>query len=138
MSVARRPNLFLVGSMKSGTTSLHRHLARHPQIFMTMDPKEPIYFLTREQLLDVLPGVEKRGFWRGEDTYLALFEGAGHHPIIGEASANYARLNRVQGVPERVAAFNPEARILFIARDPIEHTISHYWYMVQHLSLIHI
>jgi hypothetical protein len=40
-------------------------------------------------------------------------------------------LNRVQGVPERVAEFSPDARILFIARDPIERTISHYWYMVR-------
>jgi len=134
MSAVPRPNFFLVGSMKSGTTSLHRYLDRHPQIFMTVDPKEPTYFLTREQLLDVLPGVEKRGFWRSEDAYLALFEQADRHPVIGEASANYARLNRVQGVPERIAAFNPDAHILFVARDPIERTISHYWYMVQHFE----
>ena len=131
MSETPRPNFFLVGSMKSGTTSLHRYLLAHPQIFMTEDPKEPTYFLEREQLLDVLPGVEKRGFWRSEEAYLALFEAAGGRAVIGEASANYARLNRVQGVPERVAAFNPDARILFIARDPIERTISHYWYMVR-------
>ncbi|MEQ9639015.1 MAG: sulfotransferase [Alphaproteobacteria bacterium] len=131
MSAAPRPNFFVVGSMKSGTTSLHRYLVRHPQIFMTENPKEPTYFLEREQLLDVLPGVEKLGFWRGEQNYLDLFAGAGDCPVIGEASANYARLNRVQGVPERVADFSPDARILFIARDPVERTISHYWYMVR-------
>ena len=134
MSVVPRPNFFLVGSMKSGTTSLHRYLSSHPQIFMTVDPKEPTYFLEREQLLDVLPGVEKRGFWRSEAAYLQLFKGANRHLVVGEASANYARLNRVQGVPERVAGFSPDARILFVARDPIERTISHYWYMVQHFG----
>ena len=126
-----KPNFFLVGSMKSGTTTLHRYLATHPEIFMTEDPKEPSFFLEREQLLDVLPGLEKRGIWRSEDAYLELFEGAGSCPVIGEASANYARLNRVSGVPKRVAEFNPDARILFIARDPVERTISHYWYMVR-------
>ncbi|MGI9502936.1 MAG: sulfotransferase [Geminicoccaceae bacterium] len=134
MPVAPRPNFFLVGSMKSGTTSLHRYLLSHPQIFMTSDPKEPTYFLEREQLLDVLPGVEKRGFWRSETAYLDLFNEADQQLVIGEASANYARLNRVPGVPERVAAFSPDARILFVARDPIERTISHYWYMVQHFE----
>ena len=134
MPVAPRPNFFLVGSMKSGTTSLHRYLLSHPQIFMTSDPKEPTYFLEREQLLDVLPGVEKRGFWRSETAYLDLFKEADRQLVIGEASANYARLNRVSGVPERVAAFSPDARILFVARDPIERTISHYWYMVQHFE----
>lgn len=43
-----RPNLFLVGAMKCGTTSLHNYLAEHPQIFMTKDPwKEPAYFVDR-------------------------------------------------------------------------------------------
>jgi hypothetical protein len=127
----RKPNLFVVGSMKAGTTSLARYLGTHPEIFMTSDPKEPTYFLTRDQLLDVLPGVEKRGFWRGEEHYLKLFEAAGDRPVIGEASANYARLPRVKGVPERIHAFNPNARILFILRDPVARTISHYWYMVR-------
>lgn len=134
MSLAPRPNFFLVGSMKSGTTSLHRYLREHPEIFMTSDPKEPTYFLEREQLLDVLPGIEKHGYWRSEAAYLNLFKAADRQPVIGEASANYARLNRVQGVPARIAAFNPDARILFVARDPIERTISHYWYMVQHFG----
>jgi len=134
MSGVPRPNFFLVGSMKSGTTSLHRYLQGHPEIFMTVDPKEPTYFLEREQLLDVLPGVEKRGFWRSEGAYLDLFKGVDQQVVIGEASANYARLNRVQGVPERIAQFSPDARILFVARDPIERTISHYWYMVQHFE----
>jgi len=125
------PNLFVVGIMKAGTTSLARHLGAHPEIFMTTDPKEPTYFLTREQLLDVLPGVEKRGFWRGEGRYLKLFKAAEHFPIRGEASANYARLNRVTDVAERIARFNPAARIIVIMRDPVERTISHYWYMVR-------
>jgi len=117
--------------MKSGTTSLHRYLVTHPRIFLTQEPKEPSYFIEREQLLDVLPGVERRGFWRSEDAYLKLFEGAEGYPVVGEASANYARLNRVTGVAERVAEFARDARVLFIARDPIERTISHYWYMVR-------
>lgn len=120
--------------MKSGTTSLHRYLMAHPEIFMTADPKEPTYFLEREQLLDVLPRLERRGFWRSEHAYLELFKGAERYAVIGEASANYARLNRVRGVPARIAAFSPEARILFIARDPVERTISHYWYMVRYFG----
>jgi len=131
MAESPRPNLFIAGIMKAGTTSLQRYLLTHPQIFMTSDPKEPTYFLTREQLLDVLPGVEKRGFWRGEEFYLKLFEEAGDRPVIGEASANYARLPRVQGVAERIAQFNPGARIVLIMRDPVERSISHYWYMVR-------
>jgi len=37
----------------------------------------------------------------------------------------------VQGVAERIAKFNPGARIVLIMRDPVERSISHYWYMVR-------
>ena len=41
-----RPNLFLVGAMKAGTTSLHNYLDAHPEVFMTPDPwKETQYFV---------------------------------------------------------------------------------------------
>jgi len=43
-----RPNLFVIGAMKSGTTSLHSYLAAHPQVFMST-PKEPRFF-TKENV----------------------------------------------------------------------------------------
>ena len=130
MRSSPRPNLFLVGAMKSGSSTLTRHLRAHPSIFMARKPKEPSYFVEREQLRQVYPAIEKMGFWKSEEAYLQLFADAGPRPIIGEASQNYARLPRVTGVAERIARFNPRARILYIMRHPIKRTISHYWYMV--------
>ena len=43
-----RPNFFIIGAMKSGTTSLHSYLNDHPDIFMC-HPKEPSYFVERSQ-----------------------------------------------------------------------------------------
>src|SRR5688572_9882279 len=37
------PNLFIIGAMKAGTSSLHEYLHQHPQIFMSRF-KEPQYF----------------------------------------------------------------------------------------------
>jgi Sulfotransferase family len=116
--------------MKSGSSTLTKHLRAHPSIFMARKPKEPSYFVERETLREVYPAIEKMGFWKSEKRYLELFADAGDCPVIGEASQNYARLSRVTGVAERIARFNPEARILYIMRDPVERTISHYWYMV--------
>ncbi len=116
--------------MKSGSSSLTRHLRAHPSIFMARKPKEPSYFVERQQLLQVYPAIEKMGFWKSEESYLRLFADAGDRPIVGEASQNYARLSRVTGVAERIARFCPEARILYIMRHPVKRTISHYWYMV--------
>jgi hypothetical protein len=42
-----KPNLFIVGAAKSGTTSLHNYLNQHPDIFMC-NPKEPHYLINKE------------------------------------------------------------------------------------------
>ena len=125
---AVRPNLFIVGAMKSGTSSLHRYLGEHPEVFMC-EPKEPSYFVKREQLK--WPAIEKYGFWRGEEIYLRLFAAAGNATVIGESSTLYTKAPGISGVPDRIAAFNPNARIIYLMRDPVERTLSHYWHMVR-------
>jgi hypothetical protein len=123
-----RPNLFLIGAMKSATGTLHRHLKQHPDIFMC-EPKEPCYFVERSQLN--WPFIEALGLWRGESYYLQLFEAAGDAEVVGESSTMYAKLPQITGVPQRIAAFNPDARFLYIMRDPIERAVSHYWHAVR-------
>jgi hypothetical protein len=59
--------------MKSGTTSLHQYLARHPRIFMP-EPKEQGYF------------VEELNWSQSKAWYLRLFEASGDAQIIGESS----------------------------------------------------
>ncbi len=104
--------------MKSGTTSLHAYLGSHPQIFMCPE-KEPEFFA-------------KETVWsRGEDWYLKLFAAAESESVIGESSTVYSRIPHFPGVPERIAKFNPEARFIYIMRDPIERTISQYWFLVR-------
>lgn len=88
--------------------------------------------MSGDQLKEVYPSIWEMGYWKSEERYLSLFEDAKGYPVVGEASQNYARLPRVTGVPERIAKFNPDARFLYIIRDPIKRTISHYWYMVDH------
>jgi hypothetical protein len=116
--------------MKSGTSTLHALLGEHPQIFMS-EPKEPCYFIELEALESpAREVVEKWGFWRSEERYLELFRDAGGAPVVGESSTNYSKRPRMPGAPERIAAFAPAARILYIMRDPVERTISHYWHAV--------
>lgn len=112
-----KPNLFIIGAMKSGTTSLHNYLNYHPDIFMC-EPKEPEYF------------VEELNYSKGEDWYLSQFASAGRAKYIGESSTGYTKLPVYKGVPEKIKAFNPDAKFIYIMRDPIERIISHYWYSV--------
>lgn len=125
-----RPNLFLIGAMKSGTTTLHELLARHPQISMS-EPKEPCYFVQPSQLEAVWPEMWRKGFWKSEAAYLALFADKPGVQMIGESSTDYTKRPLIDGVVERIAAYNPQARFVYIMRDPVERTISHYWHMVE-------
>src|SRR6476646_6276197 len=65
-----RPNLFIVGAPKAGTTSLYEYIAGHPQVYMSPF-KEPMYFCP-----DVHPFRERHPFLYGEDEarYLELFD----------------------------------------------------------------
>jgi hypothetical protein len=116
--------------MKSGTTTLHELLARHPELSMS-EPKEPCYFVAPDELATLWPEMWRRGFWKSEAAYLALFADKPRARYFGESSTDYTKRPRISGVPERIASFSPEARFIYIMRDPIERTISHYWHMVE-------
>jgi Sulfotransferase domain len=116
-SMPIKPNLFIIGSMKSGTTFLWSLLASHPSIFVSR-PKEPSYFVDPIQLRELLPW-----FW---------MQGARDAKIVGEASVYYTHLPLASGVAERISQFNPDARLIYVMRDPIARTISHYWHRVRY------
>jgi hypothetical protein len=126
-----KPNLFLIGAMKSGTTYLCKLLDSHPAIFMCQ-PEEPSYFVDAKQLKKLWPYMWEQGFWRSEDNYLRLFEATGDATILGEASTSYTKRPMVSGVAEKLHRFNPDARLIYLTRDPVERTISHYWHMVRY------
>jgi hypothetical protein len=82
-----------------------------------------------------------QGYWRSQEQYLELFRAAKSATILGEASTNYTKLPLVSGVPEKLHQFNPDARLVYVMRDPIRRTISHYWHSVrynaEYRSLLH-
>lgn len=125
-----RPNVFLLGAMKSGTTYLSEALAAHPAIYMST-PKEPCHFVDPEALRKIWPAAWQAGYWRSLDRYLALFKEAGEARVIAEASTFYSQAPMFDGVPERIFAFNPQARFIYVMRDPVERTISQYWHHVR-------
>ena len=126
----RKPNLFIIGSMKSGTTYLSNLLGAHPSIFMCR-PKEPTHFVNPDHLRKLWPHGWEQGYWKSEETYLDLFMASGSAMFLSEASVYYSHLPQATGVPRRISLFNPDARMIYVIRDPIERTISHYWHRVR-------
>jgi hypothetical protein len=102
-----RPDFFIVGSFKAGTSSLYEYLRAHPQVFMPFH-KEPLFFgddLTR------------RYGRMNEDAYLALFREARPGQRIGEASAWYLYSSCAA---REIKAFAPEAQIIVMLRNPVD------------------
>lgn len=101
-----RPNLFLVGAPKCGTTALHDYLAQHPDVTMS-EPKEPHYFCT---------DVDAPFAIRDRAAYEALFARASGR-VVGESSATYL-YSRVAA--QKIHETYPEAHIIAMLRNPLE------------------
>ncbi|MBV9286644.1 MAG: sulfotransferase, partial [Hyphomicrobiales bacterium] len=120
--------------MKSGTTFLSKLLDSHPSIFMCK-PKEPCYFVEPNQLRKLQPELWRQKYWRSQEDYLKLFRSASNNEAyFGEASVYYTFLPLATGVTARIKRFSPNARLIYIMRDPTERAISHYWHRVLYNS----
>lgn len=111
------PTFLLIGAMKAGTSSLHRYLGEHPDVFMSA-PKEPDFFLGTE------------AWARGLEWYRSLFAPGARAVARGEASTRYSKDPLFPGVPERVAGVIPEVRLVYVLRHPVERIRSHHRHAV--------
>jgi len=111
--MVRKPDFFLVGAPKCGTTSMYEYLRPHPQIFMPRI-KEPHYFGSD---LDIRAEGDRRTF----EEYLALYEGSESFARAGDCSVHYLHSQRAA---REIHDFNPQARILIMVREPVGAMIS--------------
>ncbi|MEL6578294.1 MAG: sulfotransferase [Cyanobacteria bacterium J06621_12] len=110
-----KPNLFIVGQPKSGTTALHQFLGQHPEVYMS-SIKEPHFFCSDFHLeSDRAYGKQRFFDFRSESAYLQLFNKAKNVKIAGESSTNYLYS---QVAAEKIYNFNPDAKIIIILREP--------------------
>lgn len=111
-----RPNFFLIGAPRSGTTALHHDLAAHPEVFMST-PKEPHYFSTDiRREFEAYRGDQVDPMFGTEEKYLALFRDAGDAKVRGESSVYYFYS---EDAARGIAAFDPNARLVLLLREPI-------------------
>lgn len=102
-----KPNFFLAGAPKCGTTSMWHYLNQHPDVFMS-SKKEPNYF---SEDFPNAPRVTS------DKDYMSLFSGASHgQSIVGEGSVNYF-YSKVAA--RNINLFNPDAKILIMLRNPL-------------------
>ncbi|MGH9027188.1 MAG: sulfotransferase family protein [Acidimicrobiia bacterium] len=117
MSELRLPNFFVIGAMKAGTSALWLSLRAHPQVYMP-DVKEFHFFSNPDQLA------------RGVAWYSQHFAAAGDARAVGEASTNYTKYPRRAGTPKNIATVIPDAKLIYVVREPISRIRSHYLHVV--------
>ena len=114
------PTFVVIGAMKAGTVSLRHYLDEHPDVFLGRGGKfgEPNFFIAEDN-------------WpRGRGWYESLFDGVGRAAAIGECSPSYTMAPAFRGVPERMAQVVPDARLVYVVRDPIARMQSMYMHQV--------
>lgn len=109
------PDFLVIGAMKAGTTSLYRYLAAHPDIQLPAD-KELDFFVT------------EKNFAKGPTWYSSHFARLPPSVRAGECSPNYSKHPMFAGVPDRIHALLPDVRLIYLVREPVERTLSHYYH----------
>lgn len=102
----RKPDFFIVGAPKCGTTSMNNWLHSHPAIFMA--EKEPHYFNTdhANRKITQLP------------TYRNLFKSVTDaHQVVGETSVRY--LYSTEAI-RNILSYNEAAVFIVMLRNPLE------------------
>lgn len=115
--MAHTLDFLVIGAQRSGTTSLWRHLASHPEIHLPSSKEAP--FFSHDQ-----------PFVRGLDWYLReFFAEAGAAQLWGTVSPHY--MIGSPGVPveeviRRIHSLLAPVKLIVVLRDPIERAQSHH------------
>lgn len=127
------PNLFVVGAMKSGTTSLCSYVAQHPDIYMSPE-KEPFYFVEGEDFVSAEKLFRRpdnklmranigSGEFATREAYLRLFVKGSRHVYRAEGSPLYLADPHAA---QRIKAMSPDAKIIAVLRNPTARAYSAY------------
>ena len=117
-TIMNKPNFYILGAAKAGTTTLYDLLKQHPEVFLSFD-KEPMFF-SRDDY-----------YSRGLDWYLKTFYSHSEDfPVRGEASPHY--LYWAEKVASRIYYAHEKTPVKFIVvlRNPVDRAYSWYWNMI--------
>lgn len=117
-----RVNLFVIGVNKAGTSWLYYLLDHHPDVFMA-DAKE-LYYFGEESSEEEGPKTLK--------AYHRHFPFDQDYRYFGDATVMYYKS---AATADEIRAYNPDAKLLAIVRDPIQRLLSQFQYNKQ-LGLI--
>jgi hypothetical protein len=110
------PSFVVAGTQKAATTWLYECLNEHGEVHVPAI-KELHFFCD-------IKHCPKSRYGKGMDWYLGQFEAGAECTARGELSIDYMFYPEIA---RKLHAINPEMKILFILRDPIDRAYSAYW-----------
>lgn len=131
------PDFILGGAMKCATSSLHHLLRQHEEIhlpegethFFSMDDSVQhagFFFPPRNPSL-LSPDYE-RDFEKNLEWYRSLLDPARPDQTVGDYSTVYLAAPEA---PRRIQELVPNVKLVFMLRNPVDRTYSHYWHRVK-------
>lgn len=105
-------DFMIIGAQKCGTTTLAAQLTNHVDVCFCKE-KEPGFFNEHENWFERL------------DEYHSLYSPK-EGQLCGEASTMYTFFPEYLDTPERLYAYNPNLKLIYVMRDPIERVASLY------------
>lgn len=109
------PNFIIAGAEKSGTSTLAFHVSRHPDVYMP--ERKELHFFENAHT-----------FSKGIEWYRQWFAGWNNEVAVGECTPFYMY---VADAAERIKQYLPDARLIFILRNPVDRAYSNYWHQVR-------
>jgi hypothetical protein len=105
-----RPNFFIAGSPKCGTSSMHDYLSQHPSVYMSEEMKEPGFF-NPDLKINLARRVDN------EARYLSLFRKGVGKERIGESSTWYMLSKQAAKL---IADWDARAQAILMVRNPVD------------------
>ena len=117
------PEVYLIGAQKAGTTTLAYLLDQHPDICVAKN-KEPHYFTGNSG--KSLAWYQKQ-FPKRENT-LCIDASTSYSFAPLSSDNSYMTKECFHNIPQRIYSLNPQAKFIYLLRDPIARTYSGYWH----------
>jgi len=108
---SKRVDFILGGTQKAGTTALYHYLRKHPQIGMAQSKE--LHFFNNEITFAKPYILYSR--------YEKHFDFASNAKVFGEATPSYIYW---ENTPRRIWEYNPDMKLIFILRNPIDRAFS--------------
>ncbi len=118
METSKKIRLMIVGAQKSGTSSLLRYLAQHPDIHTHPQPEMTFFLQEREYTRGYKWAFAK--YFAGENDYTEIED--------KQLIAKNVMVMHSPEVMQRIYTHNPDMHLVVLLREPVARAYSAYWW----------